>query len=69
MDAVDDTKQNFGLDGNKLSQVWTIAHQFYLPFLRCAVNSTVNRISYDVHYNNHVTHINCTFKGSTLKKN
>ena len=33
-----------GLDGNKLAQVQNIARNFYLSFLRRAVNSTLNRI-------------------------
>ena len=32
-----------GLDGNKLAQLWDIAHHFYLPCLRCIMNSTIDR--------------------------
>ena len=33
-----------GLNGNKLAEVWSIAHHFYLPSLKYVVNSTLDRM-------------------------
>ena len=39
-----------GLGGNELTQVWNIAHHFYVPFLKRVVNSTCSRLFFGVPY-------------------
>lgn len=41
-----------GLDGNKLMQMWNIAHEFYMSPFRHVVNSILKRMFLGMHWKN-----------------